>query len=154
MLTVHRLSLTTLLLAVFSLSLGADEPAYNEQLARELGADDYGMKSFVMATLITGKTKPETPEESRRIFAGHFANMTRLAKEKKLVLAGPFTDAAPKRGMFIFDVATIEAAEKLVKTDPAVQAGVFDYKLEKLYCSAALLKINEIHKSIQKKKIE
>ena len=56
--------------------------------------------------------------------------------------------------VFIFNVATIEEAEQLVKTDPAVEAGVLDYELVKLYSSAALMKINEIHHSIQKTGIE
>lgn len=145
-----------LILALFCV-LGSElsaQETYNEALAKELGADDYGMKSYVMVTLVTGKAKIEDPAENRKIFAGHFANMKRLAKDKKLVLAGPYVEASPKRGMYIFDVKTIEEAEKLVKTDPAVKAGVFDYKLDKLYCSAALLKINEIHKTIQKTKIE
>lgn len=129
-------------------------PKFNAELAKNLGPDDYGMRSYVFCTLKTGKTKIEDPEKSKEIFAGHFANMGRLAKQKKLVLAGPFVEGAPKRGLYIFNVTTIEEAEQLVKTDPAVQAGVFEYELTKLYCSAALMQINEIHGSIQKTKIE
>jgi uncharacterized protein YciI len=129
-------------------------PKFNAELAKFLGADDYGMRSYVFCTLKTGKTKIEDAEKSKEIFAGHFANMRRLAKQEKLVLAGPFVDGAPKRGLYIFNVTTIEEAEKLVKSDPAVQAGVFEYELTKLYCSAALIQINDIHGSIQKTKIE
>lgn len=131
-----------------------DKPAFNAQLAKELGADDYGMRSYVFCTLVTGKTKIEDPAKSKQIFAGHFSNMGRLAKAGKLVLAGPFVDGAPKRGLYIFDVTTIEEAEALVKTDPAVQAGVFDFELTKLYCSAALKKVGQIHETIQKTPIE
>ena len=127
---------------------------YNAELAKELGADEYGMRNYVFVVLKTGKTKIEDPDESREIFAGHFANMARLAKAGKLVLAGPFIEGAPKRGMYIFNVTTIKEAEDLVKTDPAVKAGVFEYELTKLYCSAALMKINEIHMSVQKTSIE
>ena len=127
---------------------------YDAELAKQLGADEYGMRSYVFVLLKTGKVTIQDKAESRKIFAGHFANMSRLAKEGKLVLAGPFIDGEPKRGLFVFDVATIEEAEKIVKTDPAVQAGVFDYELTKLYCSAALRKIHEIHETVQKSKIE
>ena len=130
------------------------ESVYDAKMAEELGADEYGMRSYVFCVLKTGKAKIEDPEESRKIFAGHFANMGLMAKEKKLVLAGPFVEGAPKRGMFIFNVTTIKEAEELVKTDPAVQAGVFEYELTKLYCSAALMKINELHAKVQKTKIE
>ena len=128
--------------------------SYNEALATELGADEYGMKSYVFVTLKTGKVKLEDEAKSREAFAGHFANMSRLAKEGKLVLAGPFVEGEPKRGLFILNVTTIEEADALVKTDPAVIAGVFDYELTRLYCSAALMKINEIHATVQKTKIE
>lgn len=127
---------------------------FNEKLAKRLGADEYGMKSYVLVTLITGKNKVDDPKESKKLFAGHFANMKRLAKEGKLVLSGPFVDGRPKRGLFIFNVVTLEEAEKLVKSDPAVKAGVFDYEMTKLYASAALMQINQIHSRIQKTKIE
>ena len=127
---------------------------YDAALAEELGADEYGMKSYVFVTLKTGEVKIEDENKSKEIFAGHFANMSRLAKEGKLVLAGPLIDGRPKRGIYIFNVTTIKEAEEIVKTDPAVKAGVFDYELTKLYCSAALMKINAIHGTIQKTQIE
>ncbi len=131
-----------------------DAIQFDAELAKELGADDYGMRSYVFCVLKTGAAKIEDEEKRKEIFAGHFANMKRLGLEKKLVLAGPFVEGAPKRGLYIFNVATIEKAEELVKTDPAVKAGIFDYELTKLYCSAALMKINDIHLSVQKTKIE
>ena len=149
-----------ILIAVFPFVCQAqddhDKPGenYNAELAQSLGADEFGMKSYVFVVLKTGKVEVEDKQKSKEIFAGHFANMTRLAKEGKLVLAGPFVDGAPKRGLFILNVSTIKEAEELVKTDPAVKAGVFDYELTKLYCSAALMKITEIHGTIQKSKIE
>lgn len=140
-------------------SLGqTDDPVpttkYDAALAKKLGADEYGMKSYVFVILKTGKEKITDKEESKKIFAGHFANMSRLAKAGKLVLAGPLVEDAPNRGIYIFNVTTLKEAEDLVKTDPAVKAGVFGYEMKKLYCSAALMKIAEIHKTIQKTKIE
>ena len=50
----------------------------------------------------------------------------RLAEEGKLVVAGPFgKNEKSYRGLYIFNVPTIDEAEKLVTLDPAVQAGVF-----------------------------
>lgn len=129
-------------------------PDYDEKLAKEVGADDYGMRSYVFCVLKTGPAKIEDAAKRNEIFRGHFANMGKLAEQGKLVLAGPFGDAEPWRGMYIFNVTTIEEAEELVKTDPAVAAGIFEYELKKLYGSAALMKINEIHSKVQKKKIE
>ena len=129
---------------------------YNADLAAQLGADDYGMRSYVMAVLKTGPMDSKITDEAKRqdLFAGHFANMAKLAAEKKLVLAGPFIDGGEKRGLYIFNVMTIEQARALVETDPAVTAGIFTAELTKYYGSAALLQVNDVHRSIQKTKIE
>ncbi|HUF03089.1 MAG TPA: YciI family protein [Aridibacter sp.] len=129
-------------------------PNYDEKLAEELGADDYGMRGYVFCVLKTGPAKIDDEAKRSELFRGHFSNMGKLAEQGKLVLAGPFGDAEPWRGMYIFNVTTIEEAEDLVKSDPAVAAGIFAYELKKLYGSAALMKISEIHSKIQKKKIE
>ena len=135
---------------------GFSEHEYNTDLAIELGADDYGMRSYVFATLLTGPQDALITDAQQRkeLFTGHFANMGRLADDDKLVLAGPFIEGGKKRGLYIFNVTTIEEAEALVKSDPAVAAGIFEFELIKYYGSAALMKINEIHKQIQKIKIE
>ena len=128
---------------------------YDSKLAAELGADEYGMRNYVLCLLKTGPMDSKITEgaERQEIFAGHFANMTKLSAEKKLVIAGPFIDDEQMRGLYIFNVATIAEAEELVQTDPAVAAGIFVPELTKYYGSAALLEINKIHKSIQKTKI-
>jgi uncharacterized protein YciI len=132
----------------------ADEGKYDEALAKKLGADEYGMRSYVFCVLKTGPAKIDDAAKRSEIFRGHFANMGRLAEEGKLVMAGPFGGAEPWRGMYIFNVETIDEATKLVETDPAVKAGIFVFELKKLYGSAALLMVNEIHTKIQKTKIE
>ena len=38
-------------------------------------------------------------------------------------LAGPFLDGGDLRGLFLFEVATLEEAKALCETDPAVKAG-------------------------------
>ena len=126
---------------------------YNKKLAKKLGADDYGMRQYVFVVLKTGKAKITDEKKRQELFAGHFANMGRLAKKGILVLAGPFMEGGEKRGLFIFNVKTIEEAKELVKTDPAIAAGIFEVDITKWYGSAALMKINEIHSKIQKKKI-
>lgn len=127
---------------------------YDAELASKLGADEYGMRQYVFVVLKTGKADVKDEKKRKELFAGHFANMVRLAKAGKLVLAGPFMEGGKKRGLFVFDVQTIEEANELVKTDPAVKAGIFDVELTRWYGSAALMQINEIHTKIQKTKIE
>jgi len=127
---------------------------FDQQLATEVGADDYGMRSYVLVMLLTGPKDGTIIDKEQRskIFKGHFSNMRRLAKEGKLVLAGPFIEASPRRGLYIFNVKTIEEAKMLVETDPAVAAGVFIADYTKYYGTAALMKIQGLHNKIQKVK--
>ncbi len=110
---------------------------YDAALAERLGADDYGMRSYVYVLLRTGKANITDEKKRKAIFDGHFANMGRLAEEGKLVAAGPFED--PKgimRGFFIYNVATIEEAQKLVETDPGVSSGIFESSTINIFVTA------------------
>jgi uncharacterized protein YciI len=102
--------------------------------------------------LKTGPKDAEVQGDARKeIFAGHFANIGRLADEGKLAVAGPFgKNEKSYRGLYIFNVPTVEEAEKLVILDPAVKAGVFVYELTPWYGSAAMMVVNETHKRIEK----
>jgi uncharacterized protein YciI len=125
--------------------------SYDAELARQFGADDYGMKQYVFVVLKTGKAKIEDAEKRKELQAGHMKNISRLAEEGKLVLAGPFNQGGDPRGIYIFNVKTLEEAAELVKTDPAIKAGLFDVEMTRWYGSAALMNVNETHKKIQKK---
>lgn len=127
---------------------------YDEKLAKQLGDDERGMRMFVLCILKTGPKDAEIKGKERDdIFTGHFANIGNLADQGKLAVAGPFgkNDKA-FRGLYIFNVATIEEAEKLVVMDPAVKAGVFVPDLTLWYGSAAMLTVNETHKKLEKPK--
>ena len=132
----------------------AAEPAFDPELAKRLGADERGMKMYVLCILKTGPKDADVKgDERKEIFAGHFANIGRLADEGKLVLAGPFgKNDKSYRGLYIFNVATIEEAEKLVVLDPAVKAGVFVPELTLWYGTAGLMVVGETHKKIEKPK--
>ena len=114
-------------------------PNYDAELAKKLGADEYGMKNYVLVILKTGENKTTDKEELNRLFRGHMENIQRLVKEGKLIVAGPFGENnLTWRGLFIFDVKTVEEARELVQTDPAIKAKLFDVDLVPWYGSAAL----------------
>lgn len=148
------LILTVAFVCIASAVVTAEERAFDPELAKRLGADERGMKMYVLCILKTGPKDTDIKGDQRKeIFAGHFANIGRLADEGKLAVAGPFekNDKA-WRGLYIFNVATIEEAEKLVMRDPAVAAGVFVPDLTLWYGSAAMMVVSETHKRIEKPK--
>jgi hypothetical protein len=99
-----------LLLSLLARAQAASETpnvAYEPELARSLGADESGMKRYVLVILKSGPTQVPAGPERDEMFKGHFANMSRLAAAGKLALAGPFDGADGWRGLFIFAVADI-----------------------------------------------
>jgi len=151
---MNRLRLPLLVLALISLGAlaMAQTPTFDPELAKKLGADERGMRMYVLCILKTGPKDAEIKGDERKaIFAGHFANIGRLGDEGKLAVAGPFGKSDKNyRGLYIFNVSTIEDAEKLVVLDPAVKAGVFTPELTLWYGSAAMMTVNETHKKIAK----
>ena len=126
--------------------------SYNLLLAQHLGADNYGMKQYVMAFLKAGPNRSQDEETAAKLQTAHLKNIQRLAAEGKLLLAGPFLDDGNVRGIYIFNVPTLDEAEKLTQTDPAIQAGSLVMELHPWYGSAALQQINELHHAIAKDK--
>ena len=119
--------------------------AADPALAKQLGADERGMRNYILVILKTGPHRvPDGPARDE-MFKGHFANMKRLADAGQLAMAGPFDGKADWRGMFIFAVATQEEAEQLVATDPVIKSGEMIAEYHPLYASAALMMVNEIH---------
>jgi uncharacterized protein YciI len=128
-------------------------PSFDSALAQRLGADDYGMRNYVLVILKTGPSPMPKGEKRTEMFKGHFANIQRLAAEGKLAAAGPFDGADGWRGMFIFAVKDIEEAKALTATDPVIQNGEMVAEYHKLYSSAALMLINETHEKISKNRM-
>ncbi|RKS03554.1 YciI family protein [Flavobacterium sp. 102] len=146
----------TFLLLLFSFIGFAQEtnPEFDEKIAKSLNADDYGMKTYVFCILKTGSNTTATKEEKAKLFEGHMANINKLAAEGKLVIAGPFMkNDRNYRGVFVFNVSTIEEANALVETDPAVKAKIFEAEMTIWYCSAALQQVNQLHNKVAKKKM-
>lgn len=139
--------------AIFSFAQKkAEKPKFNQELATKLDADKYGMKPYVIVMLTTGATKIEDKTKMNDLLKAHLGNIRKLADEGKIVVAGPFTGENKQNfeGMFIFNTKSKEEAEQWVKTDPAVQAGVFGYEIFPWYGSAALPLYLKHHGEISK----
>lgn len=112
------------LLIYTTVSAQKTNPNYDVVLAKNLEADDYGMKYYVFAILKTGENAPNDKDLRQKSFAGHMKNIKRLAEKEKLIVAGPFdSNALSYRDIFILDVKTIEEAKELLETDPAIKEG-------------------------------
>ncbi len=126
---------------------------YDSLLAKKYGADEFGMKRYVMAFLKKGPNRDHDSERKAELQKAHLRNIDRMAEEGKLVLAGPFLNDGDIRGIYIFNVPTIEEAKELTNSDPAIKAGSLVMELREWYSSAALVPINDIHKRLMKRKV-
>jgi uncharacterized protein YciI len=131
--------------------LAPTKPAFDAELAKSVGADDFGMRKYVLVVLKTGTTPMPAGKERDEMFKGHFANINRLAAEGKLALAGPFDGVDGWRGLFILAVSDIEEAKQLTATDPVVSSGEMVAEYHKYYGSAALMLVNDAHKQVAMK---
>lgn len=128
-------------------------PQLDTALAKKLGGDDYGMKKYVLVILKTGNNKSTDKKFIDSCFAGHMANMGKLADAKQLIVAGPFgKNKDDFRGLFILNVTTTAEAEKILVTDPAFNSNLLKAELYPWYGSAALSEYLPIHDKIWKKK--
>lgn len=151
----HLLAITAALVAAAKLCGQTPTPrslSYDAELARKVGADEYGMKKYVIAFLKAGPAKVEG-EEGKQLQQAHLKNIMRLANEGKVVVAGPFLDHGDVRGIFILNAETVEEARKLTETDPAVSRGTLQFDLRPWYGSAALMEVTRIHRTIEKKSV-
>lgn len=126
-------------------------PKFDAELAKKVGADEMGMRGYVLVILKTGPKRVPDGKERDEMFAGHFANMKRLAGEGKLALAGPIDGVDGWRGLFVLSVSDIEEAKKLVATDPVIIKGEMIAEYHKWYSSAAVMLVNEAHEKVGKK---
>lgn len=125
-------------------------PKYDAAAAERLGADHRGMRTYILVVLKTGPNKVAAGKERDEMFAGHFANIKRLAAEGKLAVAGPFDGVDGWRGLFIFAVKDIEEAKQLTATDPVIIKGEMVAEYHKWYGSAAMMDVGRIHDTLSK----
>ena len=145
-------ALSATILSAASMATAQTPAGYDAELARSLGAEDNGMRRYVLVILKSGPNKVPAGPERDEMFKGHFANMKRLSAEGKLALAGPFDGVDGWRGLFIFAVPDIEEAKKLVATDPVVMKGEMVAEYHRYFGSAALMLVPGAHDKVAKKR--
>lgn len=126
---------------------------FDSTKAAKYGADQYGMKKYVMAFLKRGPNRDRDSLDAVQLQKAHLKNISRMAEEGQLVVAGPFLDDGEVREIYIIDVETIEEAKALTETDPAIKAGSLEMELIPWYGTAALKEVTRIAKTLVKKSI-
>lgn len=89
---------------------------------------DRPLESHTLVFLHTGPRTGLTGEQQQAVFAGHMANMQRLARAGDLLLAGPYgrkKSDPTLRGVFVMTSADAAEARRLAETDPGFVEGVF-----------------------------
>ena len=81
------------------------------------------MKRYWLVLLQKGPHRNQDSISAAKIQAAHMANINRLAKEGKLVMAGPIGIDDDLRGIFLMNCADSAEVENFVKTDSAVITG-------------------------------
>ena len=121
------------------------------RLARELGANEFGMRNYVVALLKVGPNRNQDAATAASLQRAHLDNIRRLLETGQLLMAGPFTDDGDLRGLYVFNVETIDDARRLTETDPAIAAGRLVMDLRPWYGSAALMQVPAVHSRIAAK---
>ena len=81
------------------------------------------MKRYWLVLLQKGPNRNQDSISAEKIQAAHMANITRLAKEGKLIMAGPIGVEDDLRGIFLMNCTDSTEVENFVKTDSAVITG-------------------------------
>lgn len=137
----------------FAENLLKDSFTYDSSLAATLGADEYGMKQYVIAFLKRGPKRDQDSATAANLQKKHLENIMRMSEEGTLIVAGPFLDEGEVRGIYIFNVKTIEEAKALTETDPAIQAGRLEMELHPWYGAATLQLESKLYKLVEKKSV-
>ncbi len=128
-----------LIFLFFAFKANGQNQLYDSVLAKKLGADNNGMKGYILVLLKTGPNNTTNKLFIDSCFAGHMQNMGVMVKAGKLVVAGPLgKNDKTYRGIFILNLTNIAEAEKLLQTDPAIHSGLLAAELYNWYGSAAL----------------
>ncbi len=113
------------------------------------GPATHEQREYTWIWILTGPRDQQVQGEERNAaFAGHFANMGRLAQEGRLLIAGPMGEPrarADQRGIFVLNTPDPSEGIEIASSDPAVRAGIFKLMSESFLTSAPIAEILPRH---------
>ncbi|MGD9978937.1 MAG: hypothetical protein AB7S54_13515 [Bacteroidales bacterium] len=126
---------------------------YNKTLADSLGADEYGMKWYVMVMLKSGATQIKSRDSISWLYKGHVDAINEMTNNGTLVVTGPMgKNDKNYRSFFILNTSKINVAQEMMNQNPAVKYGLFDTEYFFWYGPAALPTYRRFQPMIEAKK--
>lgn len=133
----HLLACAALALALTSCHIG---PSKHDEAPR-----------YTLLFLVaTGDTTPRTKEEGAALMQGHMAQLTRLADEDKLLIAGPFGHPMRDdtlRGLCIFATESYDGARAWMAEDPTLKANVMRAEGGAFWSRAPLARVVQLDRA-------
>lgn len=114
------------------------------------------METYTFVYIVTGPATDIDAETQQEAFKGHFSNMSRMANDGDLLVAGPYWQ--PKsfddlRGMWIFATDDVDEALQHAATDPPGQLGIFVFEALQLKTDDALLELPRLEKEDEERRL-
>ena len=103
-------------------------------LAKDTSVYSGAMKRFWLVHLLKGRNRSQDSASRIKIQAAHIANIVRLAKEGKIIMAGPIGIEDELQGIFLMNCKDSSEVESFVRTDTAVITGRLIMKYYPWWC--------------------
>lgn len=104
-------------------NVDSETPIGKYDLSKDSTVSSGEMKRYWLVLLQKGPNRNQDSISAEKIQVAHMANINRLAKEGKLIMAGPIGVEDDLRGIFLMNCADSAEVENFVKTDSAVITG-------------------------------
>ncbi len=101
---------------------------------------------YELFILLRGANPPVLDDEAADLLQRrHLGDLRAMLDAGHMKVAGPFAEQPDQtwRGLGLYQVGTVEAAEHLARQDPAVRAGQLDVAVMKWYCEKGAVSFSE-----------
>ncbi len=114
------------------------------------------LQTYTFVYILTGPATDIDATTQEEAFQGHFSNMTRMAENGDLLIAGPYWE--PKtwddmRGMWIFNTDDLDQASEFAATDPPGKLGIFVFDILHFTTDDALLELPRLEKEDEQRRL-
>lgn len=105
--------------------------AQNNKTSNAPTKEGYDLKQYYFVMLKKGPNRGTIKDSAaiNKLQTAHLDNINRLAKEGKIIVAGPFGDDGDWRGIFIFDSKNEADVIADLRSDPMIANGWLAYEI-------------------------